>query len=362
MKAGRNQLGQVFAWACLFGFVALVNANPSYLKNTPQRIPPQAQQAEEPFLQALSFSISAPDLPWVEEQEFALEFSLWLTPEATALEDWLSIYILLPEGYSSPAHISGEWAAFYFRGTTRSLGFQLPLRVKAQKPALAGFPLLLTLGQRRTHAVGFIGSGEKGHAAAIALCDKEGKPRWPEPYSEDISWSRQRESWWSFHTSVSEGLAFVGEVLGLDIRAPDPLATVARFGISVGLVEDLLRNLSWYAGCVVEKVGERAYAVRFADGYHGAPDASWFVVKKRERFQFHFRGENVPVRDLLLAVIESEGGTMAYSLALADTKVIVDGQTSTLEQALDLICECSAPQLAWRVQDGIYRFELKQKN
>jgi len=236
----------------------------------------------------------------------------------------------------------------------------LPFRIAAEKRTTARLPMLLCLGERRVEAVLFLRSSEKGSVAAMALLNEKGKPLWPQPHSQGVWQPADVPNWWNFYSSVSEGFTFVADVLGLEICTPGPLVALAGFGQPAYYTEELLRSLAREAGCVAEKVSKRAYRVRFADGYRGAPDASWFVVREGE--QFYFRAQDVPVRPLLAAMVELVGGALVEGADLAGAKVVVGGLTPSLAQALDLICECSTPQLVWWSRDGTYRFELKQKN
>jgi hypothetical protein len=275
-----------------------------------------------------------------------------------APDDWVQVSALIPDGYRAGERGPGEWVPFYFLTHSRRVVFDLDLQPTDDEGRTVSFPVLIQSGGRSAWLEIYLkGSGaDFGYASAIVQTDASGQPVWFVDRQSPAALSGDLGSYWYFATSVSEALAFVGEMLDLDLHTPAYFTVWCGVGLRPGTLQDLLWECASRAGCEATKVGEREYDIDFADTYVGAPDASWFAVRQADLLRVHADGASA--FDLVPAVVECLGATMEPSSALSGSTITSDWMGSP-SFAIEAVCSSARPALAWTEHDGVFSFTLR---
>jgi len=292
---------------------------------------------------------------WQQRGPLVLQVRLLLD---AAPDDWLQVSVRVPDGYRSGEWGPGEWIAFYFLAHSPAATFEISLRPTTAAESTVSFPLLVQAGGRRTWLSVYLNGTANGYAAALVEIDRDGNPRWfANPDARADPHPRQT-SYWSLTASVSDALAFIADVLQIDLYARHYLSRWCGVGMRPTSPQAALSEVAACAGCEVQQLGKREYAVAFADGYRGPPDTSWFVVPQGEELRVY--ANDAPAAEVIPALVESAGATMSASPDLDLSSVTCD-HTGSLRGSLEAVCARARPPLVWAEHDGVFSFTTRRK-
>ncbi len=306
-------------------------------------------------LQVTSFWV---DLAWAgtraESCTVTLELSVRLSRQP---DEWLVITAHVPEGYRLADREPGEWVPFYFMTHSTAAHVEMCLEPAASAPPTVSFPVLLQVGSWQQWLTVYLRGSAEGYACAAALMDAAGSTLWFHgPHT--LSSAGLCGSVWSLPTSVGEALLFISQTLGVEIDTPGYLRAWCGIGTAPATLGDLLSQVCFHAGCAARRVEEGRYAVKFAESYRGAPDASWFVLREGRQLRYH--AKDAPAVALVPALVEAAGETMGDSPDLVWPRVSHSSQGS-LQTVLASACESAVPRLTWESREGALYFRLAAK-
>jgi len=291
--------------------------------------------------------------PAVGSEEIPLRISFTF---ASPLQDGLAIYVSLPEGYELPPYHAGDRPVLSFRGPSDFLSFRLRLQRLGNVLSTAAFPLSLVSGERRIDMALFVRLNEIGLAAVIAPVDEQGEPVWQALKTGGTAGFDSEGPWWLFHTTTTDAMAFAAELAGVQVDLPNELKARADCGIQVPSIKDALVNLANDAACKVEQIGRGAYVVGYAEGFRGAADGSWWLLRRDNQLWLH--AENAPVQEVMAALMDLAKARMAESPVLSGKRINLSRATYTISEAIQAIC--AEARLTCRLRDGIYSFDSKE--
>ncbi|MBN1459636.1 MAG: hypothetical protein JXA57_08860 [Armatimonadetes bacterium] len=274
---------------------------------------------------------------------------------SNAPEDWVQISAAIPPEWKAAGQRDG-WTSWYFLSNSRSISFEMELQELKQTDRVSEFPVLVQAGNRSGWLRVYLEKGDHGFCSAITRVDERGRPRWFKGESADGS----DRAYWSLGTTISEALAFVGDVLGVDIHPPSYLSPWCGVGVRSDSPRSLIEVVSARAGCIIEDAREDEYVIDFAPGYIGKPDASWFVLIEHGRVRI-FGDRGVAADELVAALLEAVGARLAASPDLAESTVYCSWNGS-FRGALEALCEGARPALTWEENsNGEYIFSRRSQ-
>ena len=263
----------------------------------------------------------------------------------TPVEDWLHINVLVPEGCRIWGRAEGQWVPAYF--LTYSLGARLEMRLsEIESDRLISFPIAVQTGEKQAWLKVFLRRYDRGYAAVVVVLDG-GQPIWFSSPDDSGGFS-----YWTLMCTVSDALAFIGNVVEIDIRAADYLSPWCGTGMLVQDLDHLVGEVCRRAGCTFVSLG-RTIIVDFVPSYRGAPDASWFVVDQERGIRFS--AQNAPADELIPAIVEAVGGTIGVDDALRESRISQEWSGS-FRAVLHAACEAAEPGLQWTEHEGIFDF------